>query len=236
LFKSADGSLVKDLVTASDAMFAVAFSPDGKRVACGGADRAIRVFDVESGKQELLIEDHADWVMGIAWSPDGTKLASASRDKTSKVFDAKTGDSLVTFPGHGEPVFGVQFLPSGTEIATAGRDKQIRVWNAANAQQVRAIGGFGNEVFRIIVTTDGRVFSCSADQTAREHKLDGSQVRVFQGHKDWVYAVAFNPATKKLATGSWEGEVRIWNAEDAKGMLEFVAAPGYKAATTAATK
>jgi hypothetical protein len=236
LFKSADGSLVKDLVTTSDAMFAVAFSPDGKRLACGGADRAIRVFEVETGKQQLLIEDHADWVMGIAWSPDGSKLASASRDKTSKVFDAKTGDSLVTFPGHGEPVFGVQFLPNGTEIATAGRDKQIRIWNAANAQQVRAIGGFGNEVFRIIVTPDGRVFSCSADQMAREHKLDGAQVRVFQGHKDWVYAVAFNPATKKLATGSWEGEVRIWNAEDAKGMLEFVAAPGYKAAPSAATK
>lgn len=236
LFKAADGTLVKDLVTTSDAMFAVAFSADGKRLAAGGADRAIRVFNVESGAQELLIEDHADWVMGIAWSPDGSKLASASRDKTSKVFDAKTGDSLVTFPGHGEPVFGVQFLPSGTEIATAGRDKNIRVWNAANAQQVRAIGGFGNEVFRIIITPDGRLFSCSADQTAREHKLDGNQVRVFTGHKDWVYAVAFNPKTKKLATGSWEGEVRVWNAEDAKGMLDFVAAPGYKAPTTAAAK
>ena len=236
LFKAADGSLVKDLVTTTDAMFAVAFSPDGKRLAAGGADRAIRVFNVESGAQELLIEDHADWVMGIAWSPDGSKLASASRDKTSKVFDAKTGDSLVTFPAHGEPVFGVQFLPNGTEIATAGRDKQIRVWNATNAAQVRAIGGFGNEVFRIIVTPDGRLFSCSADQTAREHKLDGSQVRVFTGHKDWVYAIAFNPATKKLATGSWEGEVRIWNAEDAKGMLDFVAAPGYKPPTTAAVK
>lgn len=234
LFNAADGTLLMDLVNSSDSIFAVSFSPDGKRLAAAGADRAIRVFSVETGKQELLIEDHADWVMGIAWSADGAKLASASRDKTSKVFDAKTGESLVTFPGHGEPVFGVAFLPNGTEIATAGRDKNIRIWNAANAQQVRAIGGFGNEVFRVIVTPDGRVFSCSADMTAREHKLDGTAVRTFTGHKDWVYSLAFNPVTKKLATGSWEGEVRIWNAEDAQQLVEFVAAPGFKPVTTTA--
>jgi dipeptidyl aminopeptidase/acylaminoacyl peptidase len=237
LFNAADGQLVKDLVTTSDAMFGVAFSPDGKRLAAAGADRSIRVFDVASGKQELLVEDHADWVMGIAWSPDGAKLASASRDKTSKVFDAKTGESLLTFPGHAEPVFGVAFSPSGTEVATSGRDKQIRVWNVADAKQIRAIGGFGNEVYRIVVTPDNRVFSCSADQSAREHKFgDGGAVRTFSGHKDWVYSVAFNPATKKLATGSWDGEIRVWNAEDAKGMLEFVAAPGYKAPQPAAAK
>lgn len=230
LFKAADGTLVRDLVTTSDAMFAVSFSPDGKRLAAAGADRAIRVFDVATGKQELMIEDHADWVMGIAWSPDGAKLASASRDKTSKVFDAKTGDSIITFPGHAEPVYGVAFSPNGQEVATSGRDKQIRIWNAADAKQVRVIGGFGNEVYRIVVTPDNRVFSSSADMTAREHKFDNvAAIRTFTGHKDWVYTVAFNPGTKKLATGSWDGEIRIWNAEDAKGMLDFVAAPGYKA-------
>ena len=44
---------------------------NGKRLAAGGADRAIRIWNVETGEQELLIEDHADWVMGVAWSPDG---------------------------------------------------------------------------------------------------------------------------------------------------------------------
>jgi WD40 repeat protein len=175
--------------------------------------------------------------MGIAWSPDGKKLASASRDKTSKVFDAAKGESLLTFPGHAEAVFGVAFSPDGQQIATSGRDKQIRVWNAGDAKQVRAIGGFGNEVYRIVVTPDNRLFSCSADQSAREHKLDtGAAVRTFSGHKDWVYSVAFNPATKKLATGSWDGEIRIWNAEDAKGMLDFVAAPGFKPPMAATAK
>ena len=57
------------------------------------------------------------------------------------------------------------------------------------------------------------------------------------GHNDWIYSVAFSPATKKLATGSWDGEIRLWNADDAKGLVTFTAAPGYTPPTaTAAAK
>jgi WD40 repeat protein len=238
LFAATGGDLVADLVRTADAIFAVAFSPDGKRLAVGGADRAIRVFDVATRKQQLLIEDHADWVMDVAWLPDGSKLVSASRDKTAKVFDAKTGDSLVTFNGHGEPVFGVDVAPDGKTIITSGRDKSLRRWNVSDAKEVQRITGFGDEVFRVAVTRDGRIFSCSADRKARVHSLaDGKLLKTFAGHADWVYSVAYNDVTKRLATGSFDGEVRIWNAEDGKGLVTFLAAPGYRRpVATAAAK
>jgi WD40 repeat protein len=237
LFNPADGTLIRDLVTTNDSIFAVAYSPDGKRLACASADRSIRVFNLETFAQEIHVEDHADWVMDIAWSPDGKKLASASRDKTSKLFDATNGDSLLTFPTHNEVVYGVSFSPDGNQVLTSGRDNRVRAWNPANAQQIREIGGFGGEVYRVTVTPDGRVFSCGADKHAREHKVaDGAAVRAFAGHVDWVYSVAFNPATKKLATGSWDGEIRVWNAEDAKELVKFVAAPGFKPAAQTAAK
>jgi hypothetical protein len=237
LFNAADGALLADLVTSGDSVFSVAFSPDGKRLACAGADRSIRIIDIASRKEEMIIEDHADWVIAIAWSPDGAKLASASRDKTSKVFDAKTGDSLVTFNGHGQPVFGVGFSPDGKQVVTCGRDKQIRTWNIGDAKQVRAIGGFGDEVFRITVTKEGQVYSASADKTARSHNVaDGKALKTFTGHSDWVYSVAPHTASKRVATGSYDGEIRIWNLDDAKTTANFVAAPGYKAPEASASK
>lgn len=235
LFNAEDGTLLADLATIEDAMFAVAFSPDGTQLAAAGADRGIRVFNLASREQTLLIEDHADWVMDIAWSPDGKKLASASRDKTSKVFDLTTKESLVTFNSHGQPVFGVAFSPDGKQIATSGQDKRIRLWNVSDAKQAREITGFGNEVFRIQITPEGHIYSVSADKIARVHQLsDGKQVRTFNGHTDWIYCLSYNAATKKLATGSYDGEIRLWNAEDGKELLKFIAAPGQKAAETAA--
>jgi WD40 repeat protein len=229
LFSAATGDLVADLARTGDAVFAVAFSPDGKRLAAGGADRAIRVYDVATGKQQLSIEDHADWVMDLAWLPDGSKIVSASRDKTAKVFDARTGDSLVTFNGQAEPVLGVAIAPDGMTAITSGRDKSLRRWNIADAKETERITGFGDDVIRVAVTKDGRIFSCSADRTARMHALAGGKLlKTFSGHADWVYSLAVCPSTDRLATGSFDGEIRIWNVAEGKSLVKFLAAPGYK--------
>lgn len=236
IVKTSDGSVVKELITVEDAMFGIAFSPDGSKVVACGADRAIRVFDVETGEELNVIEDHADWVMDIAWSLDGTKLASASRDKTSKVFDAATGDAVVTFNKHGDVVFGVAFLPDGNTIATSGRDKMIRLWTTEKGDQTREIGGYGNDVFQVAALPDGRLISCSADKTARLHtSADGKEVRKFEGNNDWIFVVTAHPETARLVTGSYDGEIRLWNLDTGEVVLSFKAAPGLEQVSAQAT-
>lgn len=227
LVDSKTGSLSRLICTTEDVVFGVAFSPDASRLATCGADRTIRIFDVASGEEQVLIEDHADWVLAIAWNHDGTRLASASRDKTSKLFDTSTGDSLVTYPAHAEAVYDVAFNADGTQVLTSGRDKKIHVWNPADGKKIGEIAGFGLDVYGVEVN-GGQIFSCSADKSARLHKVeDRSQVRVFSGHDDWVYSLTFHEPTKRLATGSYNGEVRVWNIEDGASLLSFTASPGH---------
>ncbi|HUY32335.1 MAG TPA: c-type cytochrome domain-containing protein [Pirellulales bacterium] len=234
LFDPNAGTLVKLLGSMSDNAFDVAFNPAGDRLAACSADRSIRIYNVASGVQEKLIEDHADWVMGIAWNHDGTRLASASRDKTSKIFDTATGDSLATFPGHGEPVYGVSFTADGAQVFTGGGNNQIHVWNPADGNKIADIGGFGGNVFKVLIRGP-MVFSCSADKSARQNNApDRAQVRAFAGHTDWIYALAVNEPTKRLATGSFDGEVRIWNLDDGAQVAAFKAAPGFPPAAPAA--
>jgi tricorn protease-like protein/mono/diheme cytochrome c family protein len=225
---------VRDLVETQDVVFSVAFSPDSKRLATAGADRAIRIYEVETGKLLFQVEDHADWIFAVAFSPDGKRLASASRDKTCKVFDVEKKESLVTFPGHAQPVYTIAFSPDGKTVASGGEDGEIRVWNPdADGKQVRELIGFGGTVFRLRYSPDGQVLAaCSAGKTVQVFKASGGLLRKLQGQQDWIYSLAISPDSKTIASGSWDGDVRLWNLADGKPIRNFTAAPGYKPAAT----
>ena len=70
----------------SDAVYAVAFSPDGTRLASCSADRAVKVWDVATGKLLYTLGDATDWLYTLAWSPDGKQLAAGGVDKSIRIY------------------------------------------------------------------------------------------------------------------------------------------------------
>ena len=210
-----------------DSAFAVAFSPDSKKLAAAGADRAVRIWDVLTGAEVMTIEDHADWVFDLAWSPDGKRIATASRDKSSKVFDVEKKEVLATFPGHADIVYAVRFTTDGKNVVSGGNDHQIRVWNPdEDAKQVQVVGGFGGAIFRLAYAPDGKTLAATGDDKVVRVFEDLKIKHNLAGHADWVYSLAFTPDGKTLASGGWDGEVRLWTLPDGKPARQFVAAPG----------
>jgi len=90
------------------AVFGVAFSPDGRRLAAGCADNSIRLWDVASavraGGTEIPeaevaeLRGHEDYVHAVAWSPDGTRLISASGDRTVRIWDSLSAQERARRP------------------------------------------------------------------------------------------------------------------------------------------
>lgn len=223
------GSLLKRLLAVNDMVLGLAFSPDGQKLATGGADNIIRIFNVASGQEERRIEQHADWVMALAYSPDGTLLASASRDKSARLFAAQSGELDETYTGHAQPIFGVAFSPDGKSVISGGRDKAIHIWQVKEAKKSFEIGGFDSAISRLLVQSNS-LFTASMDHQVRQHRLQDKKAdltRTYAGHQDVVYALAYHAPSERLASGSYDGEVRIWNTADGSLVNSFVAAPGY---------
>lgn len=100
---------------------AVAFSPDGRRLASASWDKTIRIWDVQTGELLQTLTGHTDWIAAVKFSPDGRRIVSTSsirKDTTVRIWDASTGRLLRTLDQ--EPGEALEFTADGRTLAVAG--------------------------------------------------------------------------------------------------------------------
>src|SRR5262249_36758621 len=127
------GNTVRRFSARTHLVHALAFSPDGRRLAGACWDGVARVWDAQTGK-ELHALRHADRVLSVAFSPDGRLLVSAGCDNVARVWDAATGKEVATLRGHIGYVMTVGFSPDGKTLATASGHRhrgEVQLWETA---------------------------------------------------------------------------------------------------------
>lgn len=108
----------------------VAFSGDGRILACGGRDKLIHVWHTATG-QELYppLQGHDGPVQVLAFSPDGQILASGGWDKRIILWEVATGKQVGLLDGHGNHVTALDFSPHGRLLASGSTDRTILLWD-----------------------------------------------------------------------------------------------------------
>ncbi|PSR15766.1 hypothetical protein C8255_21385 [filamentous cyanobacterium CCP3] len=213
---SSDPQLPEPFATFPTAVYAVAFSPDGRRVAVGLKGGTIELWDLVLGEKRATFEGHGDIVYSVAFSPDGKTIVSGSRDKTIRLWDLQGKAIGEPFQGHGASVWSVAFSPDGKTIVSGSDDQTIRRWDL----QGKAIGepfqGHGASVWSVAFSPDGKtIVSGSDDQTIRLWDLQGKAIgEPFQGHGASVWSVAFSPDGKTIVSGSRDQTIRLWDFTD----------------------
>src|SRR5262245_1175769 len=198
----------------TDTVWAVVFSPDGRKLATGGRDLKIRLWDVANRRQITALEGHTAPIKSLAFSPDGALLASGSDDHTVKLWNTSPFRELFTLRGHTDAVFAVAFSPDGGILATGGVDRKIRLWDVKSGQELNVLKGHAARIKAIIFSPDGkRLASGGDDQTVRLwDTATGQELATLKGHTDLVNALAFSPDGRTLVSGSSDKTIRLWRA------------------------
>jgi len=204
-------------------VLAVAFSPDGRRLATASIDQTARLWDIANGSQLSPPIRHGHTIRAIAFSPDGGLLAVACDDGNVMRWDGVTGASVGTPIPHNALVSALRFSRDGTRIATASRAGIPCLWDAATGQPVGIAARHDAVVMAIdfdpdgsrlaVACDDGRVWLCdTATGTMLESTLQ---------HEAAVAALAFSPDGRKLLTGCLDGRARLWDTRFWTALAEF---------------
>jgi len=190
---------------------AVRFSHDNTKLASGGYDNRIRIWNV-SGGNELWNGYHTSFVEKVLFTEDDQYVYSASWDHTIKKFTVSDGTEIWT-ANHDYEVWDIDLSPDETRLVSGSSDKTLRMWDAATGSELWSQATPAT-VMSVDYNSDGLMVAhgCT-DEVKIWNAHDGSLIHILN-HPSFIHTVAFSPDASLLASCGRDGMLRVWHVND----------------------
>ncbi len=203
------------------------FSPDGKHVVTSSWDKAVRIWNVETGRPERKLEGHTGSVNDASFSSDGKTIVTAGNDRIAILWEVASGKILRTFKGHTGALYcAILFntADGSKRLLTASQDGTVRIWDVDSGQTLATLSGHHQQaVLCVAVAQDGStILTGGQDNVAILWSLSGnrtSEVFRLEGHTAPVTSVAFSPDASRAITGSRDNTAKLWELKGGKELM-----------------
>jgi len=165
-------------------VYAIVFSPDGKKIVATRNERDVRIWDTETGQELQRLVGHTAYIPVAAISSDGKQIITVSADRTTRMWDAESGKELQTLVRHTDFAPIPAISPDGSVIAMRGLlDTTVRVWRDSG-NKVQQLEGVTEHVHSIRLSPDGKRIAAANGRTARIWDIEsGKELHRFE-HAD----------------------------------------------------
>ncbi len=205
------GRLTAEVAHPGD-VHAGAWSPDDKRLASGHGDGTVTVSSTRAGDKMVTLRGHVQGINRVVWGPDGTRLASASQDFTARIWNVDLGKMVLGPLRHSHVITSLAWEPDGQRLATGSADETVKIWNATTGSEAVTLRGHFQTVISLSWGPDGRLASgCLGGSLRIWNSIRDQESSVLPGRDVGVRSVSWSPDGTRLASGSDDGTVRVWD-------------------------
>lgn len=202
-------------------IYSVAWSPDGKRLACSDLNNA-RICNAQTFETEAVLIGHSGRVMSVDWNRRNKRIASAGSDGTVRIWSADAVP-LKVFKSQSGGLHAVAWRNDGSRLAAAGEDGRVRIW-LADGSAGPAFDASESAINCLAWSPDGEwLVTGDNNNLVKLWKADGSPGPIGQGHRSRVTDVVWSPDGKYFASSTWGykppstetyfADLRMWKAD-----------------------
>jgi len=215
-----DGATSKTLQGHTDAITHLAVSDNGQRIVSASRDRSLGIWNAADAALLHKI-DHPATITGVSISPNSLRIATVAEDGVVRVFDVANGLPLEQFSQHAAGPASLHWLSDNVSLATASADKSMRVYRTS---AIRTLDVQQRELTQLVLINGGtQTLTCSsAGPVVATDSVSGQVVREYLGTTAPATTVAVRTDNQRLAAGTADGHVLIWNPANPEPLQSVV--------------
>ncbi len=209
---------------------ALAFSPDGSRIAAGANDSQVVVWEAASGTEVWRTRGNYQFIVALAFTPNSNDLLTAGTSGMD-LWDAETGALKRGFGGSIDQIKSLAISPDGLTALTGSREFSLILWNLRTGGEIRRLLGHTGEILSVAYSPDGTqavssggsiggadqsiiVWDLEAGTLLRRLRPEIGAFNQFSGRVFDIVGVRFMPDGMGVLGGIQDGTLRLWDTQN----------------------